>query len=75
LGEPSDIMKEIDKKWLEKLDAIIEKKMSDPGFLLIDLVNELSISPAQLYRKIVKLKGKSPKNYIRENDLTMLRSY
>lgn len=62
-------MKEIDEKWLEKLDAITQEKMSDPGFSLIDLVNELSISPAQLYRKVLKLKGKSPKSYIREKRL------
>lgn len=58
-------MKEYEQKWVEKLNETIEEKLSDPDFILSELSSIMELSPAQLYRTVVKLTGYSPKSYIR----------
>lgn len=66
-------MKEFDQQWLEKLDKIIEEHLPNPNFFLNVLANDLAISPAQLYRKVVAITGKSPSTYIREKRLLVAK--
>lgn len=68
----SSTMKEYDLNWLTQLNAEIDQELSNPDFILEDLVKPLAISPAQLYRRVVKLTGKSPRQYIRHK--RMLRA-
>ena len=59
-------MKQFDQVWLTNVDAIIEANMENPDFQLIDITNKLEISRAKLYRKVTKLTGSSPAEYIRK---------
>ena len=62
-------MKEYEEIWLSELDKSIEQELGRPDFLLEDLAKASATSPAQLYRRVVKLTGQSPKNYVRAKRL------
>ena len=64
------MMKQFDKIWLASIDDIIDANLKNPDFQLIDITSKLAISRAKLYRKITKLTGNSPAEYIRKKRLT-----
>ena len=63
------MMKEYDQKWLDLLDSIIEQNLSNSDFVLPDLYQAMSSSHVQLYRRVRKLTGLAPKQYIRKKRL------
>ncbi len=54
------------KLWLERLNELVLKHISDPSLSNIFLADELMISPTKLYRKIKKITGMTPNHYIRD---------
>ncbi|GAB3654264.1 two-component regulator propeller domain-containing protein [Echinicola sediminis] len=55
---------DMDKEFLEKVNAILEKKLSDPLFDVNQLVEELGMSRSQVFRKIKGITGQSPHQYL-----------
>jgi signal transduction histidine kinase/ligand-binding sensor domain-containing protein/DNA-binding response OmpR family regulator len=55
----------LDEKLLEKIHDIIEKKLMNTELNVLALTKELGMSNSNLYRKITRLTGMSPVEYIR----------
>ena len=54
----------IDETFLNELQSIVEKSLSDPDFNLNQLSRELYMGRTALFRKIVALTGQTPNQYI-----------
>ncbi|MFA9392770.1 MAG: two-component regulator propeller domain-containing protein [Prolixibacteraceae bacterium] len=54
-----------DEKFVHELHHLVEKNISEPEFDVDLIVNELSISRSQLYRKLKSLTGQSVKEFVR----------
>ncbi|MBX5437923.1 MAG: helix-turn-helix domain-containing protein [Thermoflavifilum sp.] len=54
-----------DEQFLEKARKAVEKHLQDPGFSVTKFSQELYMSRAALYKRIVALTGKSPLEFIR----------
>lgn len=57
-------MKLYERVWLNKVDQIIERSMSNSTFSINDVPPILEISRATLYRNLVKLTGFTPSKYL-----------
>lgn len=55
----------LDKQFLDKCIALIEKNMDDPEYSVEQMSQELFVSRMQFYRKIKALTGDSPSGFIR----------
>ena len=62
-----------DKEFLESLDKLIEENISKLEFTIEDLSYSLAISSRQLRRKIQKLSGLTPNQYIRKYKMNVAR--
>lgn len=62
-----------DKEFLESLDKLIEENISRLEFTIEDLSYSLAISSRQLRRKIQKLSGLTPNQYIRKYKMNVAR--
>lgn len=58
-----------DKQWLEELESIVENELTDINFSTNNLAKKLALSRSQLFRKIKKLTGLSPSQYLQESRL------
>jgi signal transduction histidine kinase/DNA-binding response OmpR family regulator/ligand-binding sensor domain-containing protein len=56
---------EIDRTFMKKLNAVIEKNLSEPDFNVEQLAKKLHMSSTTLYRKLLALSGEIPSDYIR----------
>jgi CheY-like chemotaxis protein len=56
---------EIDREFLEDLQAMINKNLSDPDFNVDQLCKRMYMSRTTLYRKIHALSGETPTEFIR----------
>lgn len=52
------------QQWLDKVDEIIQERLSDSSFVVAQIAMELYTSERQFYRKLKKLTGKTPNQYI-----------
>ncbi|RKR80132.1 two component regulator with propeller domain [Mucilaginibacter gracilis] len=59
------IIESPDEKFLNKLMDIVERKMEDPDFDVISLVNDIAMSQTVLYRKIKALTGLNIADFIK----------
>ena len=55
----------LDKQFLEKCIALVEKHIEDPDYSVEQMSHELLVSRMQLYRKIKAITGESPNHFIR----------
>ena len=55
----------IDKEFLDKLVRIIQEKMSDSNFDVVQLADALAVSKSSLYRKLKVMTGLSPVEFVR----------
>jgi DNA-binding response OmpR family regulator len=55
----------LDKQFLDKCIALIEKNMDDPEYSVEQMSHELFVSRMQFYRKIKALTGDAPSGFIR----------
>ena len=63
--QPEEIsLSELEKRFLEKIQALIEENLSDPDFGVDRLASALDISRPTLYRKIMALTGQPPNKFI-----------
>lgn len=62
-----------DLRWLEKLEGLLKKEVSNPDFTFDQLEDQLFISRSQLQRRIKKITGLTPNKYFREIKLQMAR--
>ncbi|PHN05471.1 hybrid sensor histidine kinase/response regulator transcription factor [Flavilitoribacter nigricans] len=62
-----------DLLWLEELETILRKEVSNPEFTFIQLESRLFISRSQLQRRIKKITGLTPNKYFREIKLQVAR--
>lgn len=58
--------KESNNAFLEKIDTIINKNISDPEFSMDHIIEAMNTSRSQLYRKFKQLVNKNPGEYIRQ---------
>ncbi len=66
LLQPVEIaVSSIDQKFIQELQEIIEKNLSDPDFNVEALSKKLYMNRATIYRKIMALTGESPTQFIR----------
>jgi DNA-binding response OmpR family regulator len=64
--QPKDItVSSADEKFLQNAIAVVEKHMSDSGFSVEVLENEMMMSKMQLYRKLKALTDQSPSEFVR----------
>lgn len=68
--QPSNI--ELDRKFLEDVSAIAEANISNSDFNVTMLQNEVGMGSKQFYRRIKKLTGMTPVEYLR--DIRMKRA-
>lgn len=59
----------LDKEFMDELDAVIKKNMGDPDFNVEQLAIKLYMSSATVYRKVKALTGEIPSEYIRSSRL------
>lgn len=55
----------IDREFLDKLVGVIQSKMSEPNFDVVQLADTLAVSKSSLYRKMKVMTGLSPVEFIR----------
>lgn len=55
----------IDREFLDDLQSVLEKNLSDPDFNVEELSRRLYMSRTTVYRKIQALSGESPTDFIR----------
>lgn len=53
-----------DEEWLKSLEAIVNKEVSNVNFNVTQLCLEMAVSSSQLYQKLKKFTGLTPKQYI-----------
>jgi signal transduction histidine kinase/ligand-binding sensor domain-containing protein/DNA-binding response OmpR family regulator len=58
-------LRNIDEKFMNKVNEVIEKHLSEEEFSIEEFSNEAGMSRTQLHRKIKALAGKSPSQYVR----------
>lgn len=61
----SSVANKTDSRFLEKLNLVIEKNLSDPDFDPSKLASDMAMSRMQLYRKVTALTNQTVYNYIR----------
>ncbi len=65
-SSPAEIhLESPDEKFMHRAMEIVEKNISNPGFLIENLYRELYISRVGLYKKMLALTGKSPLEFVR----------
>jgi AraC-like DNA-binding protein len=57
-------LSQLEKRFLDKIQNLIDGNLSDPGFGVDELAENLEISRPTLYRKMLALTGRSPKKFI-----------
>lgn len=57
---------ETDRAWLEELEGFVQKYLSDSRLNTNYLADELHMSRSQLFRRLKKITGLSPSQYIKE---------
>jgi ABC-type sugar transport system substrate-binding protein/DNA-binding response OmpR family regulator/nitrogen-specific signal transduction histidine kinase len=65
LSDNKEILKDVDKQFMEKLKTLIEKDLSDANLNVEDLAAETGLSRTQLYRKVKQLSGYSPNELLK----------
>ncbi|NJN77538.1 MAG: helix-turn-helix domain-containing protein [Saprospiraceae bacterium] len=60
------IISDSDKTWLEAVENLVQKELADSSFNTSALAEKLMIDRTQLFRKLKKLTGLSPSQYIQE---------
>ncbi|MCB0564414.1 MAG: helix-turn-helix transcriptional regulator [Lewinellaceae bacterium] len=63
-----------EQNWLKEVDQIIHANLQNSNFNLMDLAAKLYLSKSTLYRKITKLSGMSPNDYIRKKRLAKAKA-
>lgn len=63
----------IDNDFMDKVISVIQDKMSEPNFDVIQLAGDLAVSKSSLYRKIKAMTGLSPVELIRNIRLKYAR--
>ncbi len=64
---------EEDKVWIEKLEQYIQENISDNQLSVSKLAREFTMSESSLLRKLKRLTGLSPIQYLQENRLDKAR--
>lgn len=63
----------VDIKWLKKLETLAFEKVTTPNFNIGQLAHEMAIGERQLNRKVKKITGLTPGNYLKEIKLQKAR--
>ncbi len=58
-------VKSKDEIFLEKIVALIESRLDDSGFTVLDICKEMGFSKSQLYRKLKSVVGQSANEFVR----------
>ncbi|MEL7248065.1 MAG: helix-turn-helix transcriptional regulator [Bacteroidota bacterium] len=70
IKEVQERMEERNQQWLSQFHQIVDQRLSDPTFYLPDLIEAMGTSRTLFYRKVKKLTGLSPSQYIRERRMS-----
>ena len=64
--EAGDTMSPQDRKFMERLTALMEKNMDNGDLMVDDLVQELAVSRSVFFKKLKSLTGLAPIEFIKE---------
>jgi len=67
-------LKQFEQIWLQEVDRVINENLDNTNFNIQNLAFQLNLSSASFYRKIVKLTGTSPNDYMRQKKLNVART-
>ena len=67
------VMSKEDQKWLDNVEKILQKELSNSQYSMSDLSYDLNLSERQLRRRIKQLIGISPAQYLKEIRLHQAR--
>ena len=67
------IISRADQKWLDALEKILQKELSNSQYSINNLAYDLELSERQLRRRIKQLIGLSPAQYLKEVRLHQAR--
>ncbi|MFK8006007.1 MAG: ATP-binding protein [Saprospiraceae bacterium] len=70
---PTPIISRADQKWLDKLEKILRKELSNSQYSMSNLAHDLDLSERQLRRRIKQLIGITPAQYLKETRLHQAR--
>ena len=62
-------LKIYEKEWFNKLNELIDANLERSNINVNDLAYQMHTSPSSLYRKVTKLSGSTPSDYIRKRKL------
>ena len=66
-------LKQFEQKWLHEVDQLINENLDNTNFTIRRLAFQLNLSSASFYRRIIKLTGTPPNDYIRQKKLDTAR--
>jgi len=64
-----------DLKWLQSVEKLVKQELKNDLFSISFLAEKLNLSPRQVQRRIHKISGLTPSQYIREIKLQTAREY
>lgn len=65
----------VDERWLQQLETLVEKNLTDSLLQVGYLADEMNISERQFYRRVKELTGLSPNGFIQEVRLQTARTW
>ena len=65
MTSPALCSTELDKKFSERLQAILEKQLDNPEFTIEDFASAVGLSRAAFFRKVKGVTGYTPNEYMR----------
>ena len=69
IEDSSPVLSDLDQKFIEKLNRLIEENISDEDLDMNEMASKLAMSYSTFYRKKKALMGMSPNDYIRKTRL------
>lgn len=69
IEDSSPVLSDLDQKFIEKLNRLIEENISDEDLDMNEMASKLAMSYSTFYRKMKTLMGMSPNDYIRKTRL------
>jgi AraC-like DNA-binding protein/anti-sigma regulatory factor (Ser/Thr protein kinase) len=65
-----EVIQSIDDKFLAKAVEVVERNINSEEFTIIQFSESMNLSPSMLYRKIKKLTGMAPNDFVKDIRLT-----
>ncbi|MEL6863098.1 MAG: two-component regulator propeller domain-containing protein [Bacteroidota bacterium] len=74
IAEMRDQLQQKDQIWLDKLEALIQKRLEDTNLDLPSIIEDLDIGRSQFFEKVKSLTNMTPNQYIQEIRLSKAKA-